>query len=166
VLLASRARCQEVDDLWPPKRPFAHANLGWKWAEVHKRSAECFALVRATDRRTLALWASLNRSLLLPEGRFYRLDYVEVEPGLRGGDIAGLTFSIAFQRALEVGVDGLVLPSFPETAHLYEQMGFERRVPTGWSVGKGMVAFVGKRELLLGLVEEASRYVVASDQAE
>lgn len=162
VLGASLARCREVDEIWPGKRPPEHVNIGWNWQEIHKRAEECAALVRPADNRTLGLWASRKKRLKSPEGVFYRLDYLEIDPEFRGGSLGELAYAVCFERALELGSDGVVLPSFQETAEIYEEMGFERRVVQGWAVEAGMVGFVGRRELLLSLVAEASSYVVNS----
>jgi len=53
---------------------------------------------------------------------------------MAGNRFAPLTFGLAAMRALEVGCVGIVLPSFPETAHIFEEMGAESRLsPVGGS---------------------------------
>ncbi len=144
-----------VDQEWPPDRPAHHANLHWSWAAILKSHPEALAIVDET-RAIRALWCSKKyRPLRLPEGNFYRLDYIERDPRVRRPLFGAFAFALAGARALELKCDGLVLASLPEVTTFYEEMGGERRIPTGWRPSRSLVPFVFSADTLTTLKEDA-----------
>jgi hypothetical protein len=111
---------------------------------------ERFALVDGTDV-PMAFWCGTKRGpITLPEGPFYRLDYMEVHPRLRGGPLSVFMVALWACRALELGANGIVLSAFPAEGLLafYRRAGAVERQPRGWNQPRGLVPFVFERPLL------------------
>jgi len=102
----------------------------------------------------MGLWASFKRMVKLPEGRFYRLDYLEIDPDLVGGPWGEFLLGLVCARALELDVDGLLVPALGETAKFYKSIGAEQELLRGWTVDKGLLPFVLRRGIVEEVVEE------------
>lgn len=136
------------------------ANRHWKWATIMDQMAERFSL--ATEVEVLvALWCGARRGpLRLPRhGRCYRLDYFEIDPLLRGGDLGTLAFALACERAIELGATGLVLGAIPELERWYRAHGGVSGPIQGWSVERDLLPFFFPEGMLRTLVELADGYV-------
>ena len=149
-----------VDELWRSHRPAKHSNLHWSWSKLMREHAERLALLTA-DGDVLALWTSeKHRPLRLPDGSFFRLDYIERDPRLSGALPGAFAFALVCARALELGCDGLVLASLPEVTRFYEQMGGEQRTARGWRPHRSLVPFVFGADTLRELKEDADEFQV------
>jgi hypothetical protein len=122
-----------IDTTWPALRPKHHQGIHWKWADILKKHPEKLALIDRTSR-IVALWASRkHRPLRLAEGNCYRLDYFEIHPELRGGELGVFSLSLIAARAIELGCSGMVLGSLPGAAQFYKNLGGEQRRVDGWT---------------------------------
>lgn len=115
-----------------------------------------------TDRRVRGLWASFKKRVKLPSGHFYRLDYLEIDPGLVGGPWGEFLFGLVCARALELDLDGILLASLQETAKFYRSIGADQELPKGWSVARGLVPFVLRRAMIEEVVEEINEAYLVS----
>lgn len=140
-----------VDATWPQQRREKDAHRHWKWVEIAARSRECYAVVTQAGEM-VALWAGKG-AIELPEGRFYRSDYLEVLGRCRGGDLGYVCMALMWARGAEAGCKGLVFPSLPETAPIYDGMGGTRRCINGWQVDPRLVPFVFEGKSLETLAE-------------
>lgn len=158
VKIPSLRALEEVDEEWPSLRREADAHHHWLWADIAERSGELFALTNEVEKIVAILGG--KGILRLPGGPCYRLDYLEVYPPHRGTtDLGYLAIALGWERAAELGCGALIAGSLPETAHIFEGMGGERRCMDGWQVESGLVAFVFSGacvERFSALVEELS----------
>jgi len=95
--------------------------VDWSWRQIVLQSQEAFALTRP-DGHPVALWATERDKLLaLPGlGSCYRLDFLEIDPGLRGGVLGYYCVAVVCVRALEAGAENVVLASLPESRPFWE----------------------------------------------
>lgn len=160
VQLPRKETLADVDRTWSALRPENHQNIHWRWEAILRGRPERLTIVDAASQ-IVAIWCSKKyRPLRLPEGKFYRLDYLEVHPQLRGGDLGLFALSMVAARAIELECDGLVLASLPGTKKFYEESGGEQRMPDGWEIGRGLVPFVFLRQVLEQLKEEADELII------
>lgn len=163
VAVPTASAVAHLDREWPEHRPAHHANLHWSWGKILKSQPERLAIVDAKGV-VLALWSSAkHRPLRLPEGSFYRLDYLERDPRVSAGLLGAFAFALAGARALELGCDGLVLASLPEVATFYDEMGGERRIPVGWRPTRSLVPFIFSAGTLTILKEDADGFKVEDE---
>lgn len=143
-----------VDAQWPAQRRQDEYHLHWLWKEICSEREDCCALVVAG--RPLALWAG-KRSIKLPCGRCYRLDYIEVDPKLRGRDLGILVMGIVADRALSNGAEGLVLAAIPnpDLMNFYANRGGVQGQIKGWNYNKVLKPFHFSKEVLHTLSEYA-----------
>ncbi len=141
LVIPSAARLQEVDDAWPAGRAPTDAHRHWRWATLAAKAVERFAILDEAGR-TAAVWCSAKRETRLEGRRYYRLDYLEVRPDLRGGAAGAFTLALTGTRAAELGCQGLVLAAFLPLTGFYARAGGVQRLPPGWTIEKGLVPFV------------------------
>jgi hypothetical protein len=99
----------------------------------------------AADQVVLALWSSSKKKpIRLPEGIFYRLDYLEVSPPSRGGVVGTFTLAVIAARATELNATGIVLAAFPikGLSDAYERAGAVGRCPQGWNCPANLLPFI------------------------
>ena len=148
----------EVDDSWSPRRGPADVHHAWRWREICEGQRERFGVM--VGAAPAAIWVSTRtRPLRLRDGSYYRLDYLEVAPDLRGGVVGPLTLALIACRALELGADAIVLTAFdvPGLVDAYRRAGAVVRRPPGWSHPSNLVSLVFEPAvvaLLKGFVDE------------
>lgn len=96
--------------------------VDWSWRKIVLQSHETLAFTDPTGG-PVALWASApERLLVLPnDGLCYRLDFLEIDPALRGGVVGYYAVAVACDRALEAGADNLVLAALPDSRRFWEE---------------------------------------------
>lgn len=143
LVRATAADCARIDAEWSSLRRPEDVHQAWLWSEMIQTMRDAFVLVGDAP---LAIWGSAKGSPIeLPEGRFYRLDYLECHPSLRGQGVAGL-FALATiaKRARELDAAGIVLAAFnePKLVEFYVGAGAEQRQPRGWTVPRNLIPCV------------------------
>lgn len=93
----------------------------------------------------------------LPEGEFYRLDYLEADPfhRRRDGVVSALLLGLVAGRALERGAAGVLLTAFPVDGlrQFYVSAGAAEGKPKGWNAPKSLLSFVFRSAALEHLKE-------------
>jgi GNAT superfamily N-acetyltransferase len=131
----ANAHIKRIDEDWPPKRRETDWHHAWRWKDLTATRPECFAVVTAEDE-LLGIWCSAKAApISLPEGRFYRPDFLEVSPDARGGDIGAFLFLVITARALELGARGIVLGTWPMHRAFYALLGGVERRPRRLELG-------------------------------
>lgn len=150
-----------IDREFPGARTAGDWHRSWVWSAIARGRREAFVLTR--DAVSVATWCAKDRLLDLPDGRYYRLDYLEVRGDLRGGTVGAFTLAIIASRAREPGAQAIVLAAFPIEGlkAAYLRAGAVERDPTGWNRPRGLLALVFESAALTelegladGLVEE------------
>lgn len=155
LCVPNSVRLETADAEWPSKRRDRDVHRHWSWVAIAARTREPIAVIDERGR-TLALWASKRTVLRSPEGPYYRLDYLEVDGALRGGDFGGITFALLAAWTRYRGCDGIVLASLPESAKVYRALGAEERLLKGWKTPGNLVPFVVGPKLIAELEEIAN----------
>jgi plasmid stabilization system protein ParE len=114
---------------------------GPRWCRLTAKKVERFAVVNEAGQ-TVGVWCSGRREVRLEGQRFYRLDYLEIRPSVRGGLAGAFILALVGTRAAEAGCQGFVLAAFPPLMGFYARAGGVQRLPTGWAVEPGLVPFV------------------------
>lgn len=133
LVWGTTAIAKNADRTWGPLRPPEHKNTHWSWSTIISGKPERFALL--LDEEPLAIWCSDRTELLeLPDGKHYRIDYLEVDPRLRGGPLGYFAFCTVASRADELGAIGMVFGSLPagKLVDWYTSHGAEQRLAPGW----------------------------------
>ena len=139
-------------DWIPARRP---TDVDWSWREMAAESGDMLGVLRVADRVPVALFCSTAPRLLkLAGGPAYRLDFLEVGPPFRGGEVGVFSLAAAASRALECGARKLVLASVVEARKLYDRTGGKQRLAEGWRVPRGLLPYEFLEEDL-HLLEEA-----------
>jgi hypothetical protein len=116
VTRLNRDLARGVDASWSHRRRHP-AILHWQWAAIRRDHDDVFALLNE-DGECVAAWAGKYESAItLAEGAFYRLDFMEVAPGLSGFGLY-LWAAIAL-RGDELGANGVVFGSLAETKQVH-----------------------------------------------
>lgn len=156
----TRPTAEQIDNIdltWPPRRRATDWHHAWRWVELTRERTEVFGAV-ANDGEVLGIWCSAkHKPVLLPEGAFYRLDYVEVAPGARGQEMGVFTFLLVAARALELGAGGIVLATWEPLTNFYTGLGGVVRKPAGWNAPSNLVPFTFDVDVLDGLKEALAR---------
>lgn len=159
----SLAAVAEIQKVWAPLR--AHeSHQHWDWNLIAKGSEELFAMCDGSAK-ILGLIASKKRRVRLPDGTYYRLDFIESDPNLAGRGLGGPLVAAAAIRALELKSDGMLLGSLRETAHIYKGLGFSPELKPGWNLPPDLTAFVGSVEVLFILEESANEWSARETKA-
>jgi hypothetical protein len=141
----------EIDDRWPPMRRGSDWHHSWRWQTLTKDKPEVFALSDG-DGRLLSIWCSAKSKPIRLEGSlYYRPDYLEVAPEVRGKAVGAFTFLLIAARALELGATGLALGTWPFLRGFYAGMGGVERRPRGWNLARNLVPFIFDLETLTEL---------------
>ena len=149
LMEATHDLCAEIDAVWPPLRPERHVHHVWRWQGIHQQMRETFAV--CGDAGPVAIWGSkLARVLRLPEGEFYRPDYLEIDPRRRGGVLGLFSLALMAARTFEVGAAGMVLSTFQVDGlvEFYEAAGATRGAPRGWSCPRLLVPLTFRSPVL------------------
>ncbi len=153
VVIPTDRHVGEIDLEWPSDRRPTDWHHAWRWKDLTAGKVEVFALVDADDKAT-GIWCSAkHRPIRLPDGLFYRPDYLEVSPAGRGQELGVFLFLLIAARALELGADGVVLGTWEILRDFYRGLGGMERKPRGWNLEPNLVPFTFDRETLEGLVE-------------
>jgi len=154
-----------VDSVWPGLRPQEHENTHWRWQAITESYAENLAIF--DGERPLALWSSCSGgAFALHDGKFYVLDYLELNPLSRGGTFSALVFAVIASRALEHGAAGMLLASLPASKRFYQTLGGEQRPTKGWKVReKALIPFAFTLATLNRLRDQLDEYTVQSKEA-
>jgi hypothetical protein len=140
-------------------------HLAWNWAEIVPDMHDAFVVL--AEDEPIAIWASRLRSPVVLEGRkYYRLDYLEIDPRRRGDQlVAPLMFGLIARRATELEAVGVVLAAFqiPGLVKRYVTLGASQGCPRGWNHPTELVPLTFEqaaidrlRELIDALQEDRS----------
>lgn len=151
-------RVRQIDEVWPTLRDPQNAPLHWQWSQIQKKGKETLALV-GPDDGVVGLWTSRKPVVDLPEGNFYRLDYMEVHPSHVSQGFGKLMIAVACRQAQCHQSSGLLIGALPNSAQVYRGLGAEERIPAGWQVARGLIPFVLVGEPFDRLVEVCDGYV-------
>jgi GNAT superfamily N-acetyltransferase len=137
----SQALLGRIDSSWPSNRLQGDYHHDWRWGQITKGKVEAFVLLRDSIE-PVGIWCSARRSpIRLPDGRFYRLDHLEISPTLRGTGFGVFLVSVVAARALELHADGVVLGTWDALRGFYLELGAEERKPAGWNLAINLVPF-------------------------
>lgn len=157
VIVPSMRQIEQVDVDWPPRRRPTDWHRAWRWRDLTAGKSETFAIVDPTDT-VLGIWCSAkHKPIRLPDGLFYRPDYLEVAPGARGQEVGVFLFFLIAARALEAGAQGIVLGTWPVLRRFYEGLGGVERRPRGWNLEANLVPFTFDKATLEELQEALAR---------
>jgi len=124
-----------IDASWPPLRDAGDLHHAWRWEEISAPMRETFVVL--LDEDPIGVWCSkVGSPLDLATGRFYRLDFVELKPSLRGdGSTSAMVFGLIAERAVEHGAGGVVLSAFrvDKLVAAYRRLGAVEGAPPGWN---------------------------------
>jgi len=139
----------EIDRDWPSGRLNSDYHIEWRWLDITAKKAETFMLVEESGK-PVAIWCSAKRRpIKLKEGRFYRLDFMEAAPDLRGGDFGLFLISVISARAVELGACGVVLQTWDcALRRYYTDLGAVCSAPTGWNIPANLIPFTIETTLL------------------
>jgi GNAT superfamily N-acetyltransferase len=150
-------------DVWVRPESDVHS---WSWAKKIHRSREAWVLME-DGQGPIALWTSEKEVITLVEGKFYRLDHIELRPDRRGTGLGFFVLALVACRALELDVVGLVLRCIPALRSFYETAGGEARTPKGWNVPYGeMLAFTFPEAALRSLKARADEHLDQEEDEE
>lgn len=156
---ASLTVLDSADETWPPLRHEGDWHHSWRWRQLVAGYVEAFSL-RRDGNTPAALWCSHKRQpMQLPSGRYYRLDYMEIDPTLRGGVLGAFTVGVIAARALELKSDGIVLGTLPTHHALYTRFGASESAPKGWNPPKGLVPYTFDWDALQRLKEMVDDFI-------
>jgi len=157
VVDPSRQHLDEIDAEWPPVRRPTDWHREWRWKDIVAGMVEVFAVIGPGDK-VIGIWRSAkHKPIRLPDGLFYRPDYLEVAPVARGQEAGVFLFLLIAARALELGAQGIVLGTWEVLRNFYREMGGVEGKPRGWNVEANLVPFVFDTETLEGLREALER---------
>lgn len=113
------------------------------------------------DAVPVALWCGTRaRPIQLPEnGPCYRLDFLEIAPEHRGGDLGTFALALACDRALELGAKGMVLGALPDLEDWYRAHDGIPGPIRGWNVERDLLPFYFPEHVLRKMMELADGYV-------
>jgi GNAT superfamily N-acetyltransferase len=151
VVEPSAAQLTAVDATWPSARRPTDWHGAWRWIDLTAGKVEVFAVVDSADR-VLGLWCSVkHKPIQLPDGLFYRPDYLEIAPDVRGQEVGVFLFLLIAARALELGAQGIVLGTWEVLRQFYGGLGGVERRPRGWNLEANLVPFTFDAETLADL---------------
>ncbi len=151
VVLPALASLSAIDTDWKSRRKETDVHL-WEWADIAVGAKDLFA-IRTELGVTVGLWMSGAGAISLPSGRFYRLDFLEVDPDLRGGDLGYLAFAMVVARAEELGCAGIVLAAYQDNVQVYLNFNGKMGPIRGWQVPEGLVPFEFSGDALIPFKE-------------
>lgn len=154
-----------LDTMWSVRRGSDDIGLAWRWADIVPDMREAFVVL--AKGAPIAIWASkLGSPVVLGGQKYYRLDYLEIDPARRGdGQTSAILLGLIAKRAAEHTATGVVLAAFciDGLIRAYEYLGAERGAPPGWNHPVQLVPLTFKqpalsrlRELIDDLEEEPS----------
>jgi hypothetical protein len=119
--------------------------------------AEQLAITHVNGEPLAMVGSSKSAPVVLPSGRFFRLDYFEISPNLRGGPLGTFALAMIAKRALELASDGVVLTAFAigGLAQTYQRAGATQGAPRGWNYPRELLPFTFERDALERLGELA-----------
>jgi GNAT superfamily N-acetyltransferase len=153
VVTPSDRHLEEIDTEWPTGRRPTDWHHAWRWKELAAGKVEVLAVVGANDK-AVGIWCSAkHKPIRLPDGLFYRPDYLEVAPAVLGQELGVFLFLLIAARALELGADRVVLGTWEILRDFYRGLGGVEGKPRGWNLESNLVPFTFDRETLEGLAE-------------
>lgn len=144
LVATSAATAQRIDAAWPGQRPPEDHHHVWRWATLLGECRDSFTLVTEGAGEPAAVYGSRHATPLnLASRLFYRMDYFEVAPKLRGTGVGVLMLGVMALRAREAGAVGIVGAAFnvPKLLAFYRAAGAVLECPRGWNAPPGVVAF-------------------------
>lgn len=156
VVIPATPLLVRLDAEWPALRRATDIHQPWRWQALMAGKRDTFAVLQGSH--PLGLWCNARAApLTLPEGRFYRLDNIEIHPARRGSVIGPFLLSLVATRALELGASSVVLAAFPimGLAQAYLRAGAVQRCPRGWNCPRELIPFVFESDALLRLKDFA-----------
>lgn len=155
-----------LDSEWPQRRRQTDIHRDWRWREIISDAREAFVVT--ANGNPIGIWASkLGSPITLGDDRFYRLDYLEIDPNRRGdGQTATALFGLVAKRAEEHAATGVILTAFQidKLVEAYVSLGAERGAPRGWNYPKqlvpltfGRLALSRLRKLINDLEKDGTR---------
>jgi hypothetical protein len=146
-----------IDAEWPPGRRPTDWHRAWRWKKITSGKVEVFAVLGPAEQ-LLGIWCSAkHKPIRLPDGLFYRPDYLEVAPGQRGQAMGVFLFLLIATRALEVGARGIVFGTWDILRVFYRGLGGVEGKPRGWTIETNLIPFVFETHTLEGLREALER---------
>lgn len=140
VASANGARVDAVDESWPNSRQLQAAHAHWRWVEIRDRAEDCLALVRREDDKTLALWSTSRAEVQLASKRYYRVDYLEVDPDHIGSGLGAFAMGVICKEASERGLQGVVFGALPSARWFFERLGAKET--SLWQSERGLAAMM------------------------
>ncbi len=132
--VADASTLRQLDEEWSqaPER-----DLVFAWYKIGAQAADRFVV--RLDGRVVASWAG-KPGILLPDGRAYRLDALEVAPAARGERVGTAVMHLVAMRAHEASCAVIVLGADPTAVDFYDTFGAALCSPAAWKAPPGMVA--------------------------
>jgi len=158
LLIPSLRFLESVDELWPSLRVPAGPEAHWKWQVLAGEVRERFALVDSANSAR-AVWCSGKPKAQLEAQTFYRLDYLEIRPDVRGARWGAFALSLVAKRAAELGCSGVLLASFEQTAAFYERLGASSRAVRGWKYPRSLKPYVFEGDAFLELGSASDEFL-------
>lgn len=150
-----------IDAAWSHRRRPEDLHSGWSWLGILNDCRDGFVLVACDRDEPVGVFASEKRSPITLEGRpYYRLDYLEIDPALRGSGFGSLALALVGVRAVELGAGGIVLGAFqaPKLLEFYEESGATRGCPRGWNPPSQVIPLTFDNSALMRLEKEAHAF--------
>lgn len=142
VVIPTNEQLAAIDARWPGLRKETDWHHAWRWETLAAKSAEVMAVVNDTGQ-ILGIWCSAKaKPITLPEGPFYRPDYLEAAPDARGREVGAFLVFLIAARAIEMGASSVVLGTWAFHRPFYVGLGAVERCPSGWNVERNLVPFV------------------------
>lgn len=151
------AELTAADAAWEAERRASDTH-GWQWGRVMTEVRDCvYSLSSETRAAPVALYGTSPSLKTLGQTRILRLNYYQIAPQLRGGEIASLGLAILARAATEWAAEELVLGALPspKVVQFYLDLGASNVAPQGWTVAKGLTPIWFPRATLTNLAEVA-----------
>lgn len=132
----------------------------WEWTKLYQVGEHCLYAVEEehvleATGRLVALFALHPKRVSFGGTSTTRLDFIEVEPQVRGTALPLALFAMFARFSFDLGRTAVAISSLPEAVSYYEKMGGERDQPAGWRAKKPLVAIGFQGATLAELVKVA-----------
>jgi len=136
--LASLADVQ-VADGWPRRAADTH---GWSWETVLRGADECVYALGSPTWPVAALFGTRPKNLDLTCGPTRRLNFFQIDPGLRGTGFARLSLAAFGRLVTDAAGKALAIAALPAPKVIawYVEAGAVEGSPPGWTCPNGLVA--------------------------
>ncbi len=107
---------------------------------AHCRQPPRTYVATLNQKPLLAMAAPKSTTVKLAGVDCYRIDYVEVAPGMRGKGWGALALVLAAHRGRELGARGLVMGALPERVGWLTRLGARSVPKRAWKAQPGLAA--------------------------